>query len=122
MFAIVRTGGKQYRVEEGLTLRVEKLPYAVGDSIELDEVLLVSDKDGVIVPAQDTRKAAVKATVTGQGKGPKVIVFKYRPKKGYHRKQGHRQLFTELRIDGIALEGAAGKKKGAAKSKEEAPA
>lgn len=122
MFAIVRTGGKQYRVEEGLTLKVEKLPYAVGDSIELDEVLLVSGEDGVIVPGQDSRKATVKATVTGQGKGPKVIVFKYRPKKGYHRKQGHRQLFTELRIDGIELESAGGKKKGAAKSKEEAPA
>jgi len=119
MFAIVRTGGKQYRVEEGLALKVEKLPCSVGDSIELDDVLLVSGDDGVVVAGQDARKATVKATVTAQGKGPKIIVFKYKPKKGYHRKQGHRQPFTELRIDGIDLEGAGAKKKGAARSKEE---
>ncbi len=119
MFAIVRTGGKQYRVEEGLTLKVEKLPCSIGDSIELDDVLLVSGENGLIVTGQDARKATVKATVTGQGKGPKIIVFKYKPKKGYHRKQGHRQPFTELRIDGIHQGGAGTKKKGTTRSKEE---
>ena len=118
MFAIVRTGGKQYRVEEGLTLKVEKLPASVGDAIELEDVLLVSGDDGIVTAGQDARRATVRATVTGQGKGPQVVALKYRPRKGYHRKQGHRQLFTELRIDGIELEGAGAKKKGGAKAGE----
>jgi large subunit ribosomal protein L21 len=118
MFAIIKTGGKQYRVEEGLTLKVEKLTHAVGDSIELDDVLLVSGEDGIVIPAPGDAK--VKATVIGQGKGPKVIVFKYKPKKGYHRKQGHRQLFTELRIESISLKGAAAKKSSRKQVKEEA--
>ena len=121
MFAIIRTGGKQYKVEEGLTLKVEKLPNDVGESIEFDEVLLVSGGDGVVIPEPGAGKATVKATVTGQVKGPKVIVFKYKPKKGYHRKQGHRQQYTEVRIDGISL-GAPSKAKGGKEKKAEAAA
>ncbi len=120
MFAIIKTGGKQYRVDEGLTLKVEKLPHAVGDSIELDDVLLVSGENGTIIPGPGTGDVKVKATVIGQGKGPKVIVFKYKPKKGYHRKQGHRQLFTELRIDSISLKEVAAKKKSGDDKKKEA--
>jgi large subunit ribosomal protein L21 len=105
MYAIVRTGGKQYRVEEGSLLRVEKLPREVGETVELDEVLLISGEDGVFIPGKDSPAAKVTATVVRQAKGPKVVVFKYKPKKGYHRKQGHRQLFTELRIDSISLPG-----------------
>lgn len=123
MFAIIKTGGKQYRVDEGLTIKVEKLPHAVGDSIELDDVLLVSGENGMVIPGQAGKGAGdvkVKATVIGQGKGPKVIVFKYKPKKGYHRKQGHRQLFTELRIDTISVKGVAAKKSSGDDKKEEA--
>ncbi len=121
MFAIIKTGGKQYKVEEGLTLKVEKLPYEVGESIELDEVLMVSGKDGVVIPDRGAGKVSVKATVISHGKGPKVIVFKYKPKKGYHRKQGHRQQYTELRIDGISL-GGASKSKSEKEKKAEAAA
>lgn len=120
MFAIIRTGGKQYRVDEGLTLKVEMLPHAVGDSIELDDVLLVSGENGMVIPGPGAGDVQVKATVIGQGKGPKVIVFKYKPKKGYHRKQGHRQLFTELRIDSISLKGVTAKKKSGDDKKKEA--
>ncbi len=116
MYAIVRTGGKQYRVEEGSLLRVEKLPYEVGDTVDLEDVLLVSGEEGVRLPGKDAPAARVTATVVRQAKGPKVIVFKYKPKKGYHRKQGHRQLFTELRIDSIELQD---KKKAAAEPESE---
>lgn len=105
MYAIVRTGGKQYRVEEGSLLQVEKLPYEEGEEIQLDEVLLVSGEEGMLIPGKDAPGAKVTARVVRQLKGPKIIVFKYKPKKGYHRKQGHRQLLTELRIENISLAG-----------------
>jgi len=104
MYAIVRTGGKQYRVEEGSLLRVEKLSCSVGEEVQLEEVLLISGEDGVLIPGRDSTGARVTARVVRQLKGPKVIVFKYKPKKGYHRKLGHRQLLTELRIESISLE------------------
>ena len=101
MYAVIRTGGKQYRVSPGESVDVEKLPHEVGDQIELEEVLLVANGSGVQVGQPLVAGAKVKATVTRQVKGRKVIIFKYRPSKRYRRKKGHRQNYTRLRIDEI---------------------
>ena len=101
MYAIVKTGGKQYRVEPGQTIDVEKLPATVGESITLDRVLMVADGEEVTVGKPTVEGAAVLATVTGQGKARKVVIFKYLPRHRYRRKKGHRQPFTRLRIDRI---------------------
>ena len=101
MYAVIRTGGKQYRVSPGDSVEVEKLPHEVGDQIELEEVLLVANGSGVQVGQPLVAGAKVKATVTRQVKGRKVIIFKYRPSKRYRRKKGHRQNYTRLRIDEI---------------------
>lgn len=101
MYAVIKTGGKQYKVTEGQTIKVEKLAADVDSKVELTEVLLVS-KDGKIeVGTPVLEGAKVVATVLSQGKGPKVINFKYKPKKGFHKKKGHRQPFTELEIKSI---------------------
>ena len=100
MYAVIRTGGKQYRVSEGQLLRVEKLPGIKGDKINFGEVLLVggdSPKIGrPLVPG-----AAVAAEITAQDRGKKLVVFKFRRRKNYRRKNGHRQPYTELKITGI---------------------
>jgi large subunit ribosomal protein L21 len=101
MYAVVKTGGKQYRVSPGDSIEVEKLPYEVGQQVELDEVLLVSNGSGTQIGRPLVEGAKVKATVTRQAKGRKVIVFKYRPSKRYRRKRGHRQHYTRLRIEEI---------------------
>ena len=101
MYAVVRTGGKQYRVSPGDTIDVEKLPYEVGERIELDEVLLVANGPKAEIGRPMVEGAKVKATVTRQARDRKVIVFKYRPSKRYRRKKGHRQHLTRLRIDEI---------------------
>jgi len=101
MYAVVRTGGKQYRVGAGDFIDVEKLPHDVGEQIELDEVLLVANGSAAQIGKPLVEGARVKATVTRQAKGRKVIVFKYRPSKRYRRKKGHRQHYTRLRIDEI---------------------
>jgi large subunit ribosomal protein L21 len=101
MYAVVKTGGKQYRVSPGDTIDVEKLPCEVGDQVELDKVLLVANGPEAKIGQPLVEGAKVKATVTRQAKGPKVIVFKYRPSKRYRRKKGHRQHYTRLRIDEI---------------------
>jgi len=101
MYAVVKTGGKQYRVSPGDSIDVEKLPYEVGAQIELDHVLLVANGFGVRIGQPMVEGAKVKATVTRQAKGRKVIVFKYRPSSRYRRKKGHRQHHTRLRIDEI---------------------
>jgi large subunit ribosomal protein L21 len=101
MYAVIRTGGKQYRVSPGDSVDVEKLPHEVGDQIELEEVLLVANGSGVQIGQPLVAGAKVKATVTRQVKGRKVIIFKYRPSKRYRRKKGHRQNYTRLRIDEI---------------------
>lgn len=103
MYAVIESGGKQYRVEEGTTLTVESLPADAGATVTLDRVLLVSDGSQVTVGAPIVAGATVQATVLGHGRGKKVIVFKYKPKAHYRRKQGHRQNVTRLRIDRIAL-------------------
>ena len=98
MYAVVETGGKQYKVSEGMVIEVEKLPVKVGEEIELDKVLMVVDGDSVKVGRPFVEGAKVKALVQGQIKGPKIIVFKYKPKKRYRRKKGHRQRYTRLLI------------------------
>lgn len=97
MYAIVMTGGKQLVVEEGKVVQVEKLDVAVGDKVELP-VLLLSDKEGNVKTGEAAKNASVKAEVVGQGKGDKVIVYKYKAKKNERRRQGHRQPFTALKI------------------------
>lgn len=101
MYAVIETGGKQYRVAPGDVIRVEKLDAEAGDEVTLDRVLLVSDENGLKVGKPLVEGANVRATVTQVGKGRKIIVFKYKRKKNYRRKYGHRQPFTELKIESI---------------------
>ena len=103
MYAVIKTGGKQYRVSPGDSVEVEKLPYEVGEQIELDQVLLVANGSGTKIGQPLVEGAKVKATVTRQVKGRKVIVFKYHSSKRYRRKRGHRQHYTRLRIDEIVV-------------------
>ena len=100
MFAVIRTGGKQYKVEAGDTVRVEKMEKNLGDTFDLPEVLMVGG-DKTFVGAPLVQNAKVTAVVTRQAKGAKVIVFKKKRRQGYRRMQGHRQLFTELFIQSI---------------------
>lgn len=101
MYAVVRTGGKQYRVAEGDRLRVEKLDGEIGSTVRLDEVLMVSGNTGSAIGAPLVNGAFVEATITGQGRGRKIIVFHIRRRKGFKKKQGHRQPYTELTIKTI---------------------
>ena len=101
MYAVVETGGKQYRVTVGQTIEVEKLPFAVGEKVELDRVLLVANGDEVKVGQPTIKGAKILATVVEHGKGKKIIIFKYKPKERYRRKKGHRQAYTRLRIEKI---------------------
>lgn len=102
MYAIIKTGGKQYKVTEGDVIRVEKLGVAEGEKVVFDEVLLVSNEGELTVGNPTVSGATVDATVTAEGKGKKIIVFKYKPKNnGYKRKQGHRQPFTAVKIEKI---------------------
>ncbi len=101
MYAVIRTGGKQLRVMPGLSVRVEKLPGQVGESIELDQVLLVGGEGETRVGTPLVEGVKVKGTITDQGRGPKITVFKMKRRKGYRRKMGHRQDYTEIRVDSI---------------------
>jgi len=101
MYAVIQTGGKQYRVAPGEELRVEKLDGAVGDEIYFDSVLLVSKDDKVTVGRPVLENIRVQAKITRQGRGPKIVVFKYKRRKGYRKKQGHRQDYTGVRITQI---------------------
>lgn len=103
MYAIVETGGKQYRVEEGRSVRVEKLPVEKGEEVIFDRVLLYSDGTETEVGRPYLENCLVKGKVTLQGRGRKIVVFKYKPKKNYRRKQGHRQPFTEVLIQKVEL-------------------
>ncbi len=102
MFAVVETGGKQYKVAVGDKLKVEKLSVEAGDSVSLDRVLLISDGDQVSVGSPVLEGHSVAATVLAQGRHDKIRVFKMKRRKGYRRTQGHRQQYTELEITGIA--------------------
>jgi large subunit ribosomal protein L21 len=101
MYAVIQTGGKQYRVAPGEELRVEKLDGAVGDEIYFDSVLFVSKDDKVTVGKPVLKNVRVQAKITRQGRGPKIIVFKYKRRKGYRKKRGHRQDYTGVRITEI---------------------
>ncbi|MDY6950074.1 MAG: 50S ribosomal protein L21 [Thermodesulfobacteriota bacterium] len=101
MYAVISTGGKQYRVSEGQTIRVEKLPGEVGAPVSFDRVLLFSDGDTVKVGQPTLADMTVTGRIVQQGRAKKIIVFKRKRRKGYRKKQGHRQYFTALRIDGI---------------------
>ena len=101
MYAIIKTGGKQYRVKAGEQVRVEALAAEVGATVSIEEVLLVGTGDGVKVGAPLVSGAKVSATVLSHGRGDKVRIFKLRRRKHYQKAQGHRQSYTELRIDDI---------------------
>ena len=101
MYAVIRSGGKQARVAPGDTLRLEKLDGAVGDSVELAEVLLLGDEGEPKVGTPLVDGAKVQGTILAQGRGDKITVFKMKRRKGYRRKNGHRQAYTEVRIDKI---------------------
>jgi large subunit ribosomal protein L21 len=98
MFAVVKTGGKQYRVAKGDTIKVEKLLGEVGDKIALSDVLMVADGEAVKVGRPLVEGARVEAEIVDQGRHPKIVIFKMRRRKNYRRKAGHRQPFTALRI------------------------
>ena len=99
MYAIIATGGKQYKVSEGDIIKVEKLDAEAGNTVTFDQVLAVSDNE--LKVGSDVASATVTATVMDQGKGKKVIVYKYKRKTGYHKKNGHRQAYTQVKIDKI---------------------
>jgi large subunit ribosomal protein L21 len=101
MYAVIATGGKQYRVAEGDRVRVEKLAGAAGDKIVFDRVLMVGGGDAAKLGAPRLDKASVEAEITDQGRARKIVVFKFKRRKKYRRKQGHRQPYTELRITKI---------------------
>ena len=101
MYAVIRTGGKQARVTNGDRVRVEKLPGEVGDRVEIAEVLLLGGEGAEKVGTPLVAGARVVGTITAQARGPKLLLFKMKRRKGYRRKQGHRQSYTEIRIDGI---------------------
>ncbi len=120
MYAVIKTGGKQYKVAEGEYLRVEKLEAEAGDSVVLSEVLMLVDGDNVTIGAPMVDGASVTATVREQGRGEKVKIIKFRRRKHYRRQAGHRQSYTEIMIDSISASGA--KKKAAPKKAAAAPA
>ncbi len=99
MYAIIATGGKQYKVSEGDMLKVEKLDVEAGSTVTFDQVVAVSD--GSLKVGEDVANATVTATVVEQGRGKKVIVYKYKRKTGYHKKNGHRQAYTQVKIEKI---------------------
>ena len=101
MYAIIATGGKQYKVSEGDVIRVEKLDAEADSTVTFDNVVAVKDAD--LKVGADVAGAKVTGTVVEQGKGKKVIVYKYKRKSGYHKKNGHRQLYTAVKIDKITV-------------------
>jgi len=103
MYAVFRTGGKQFRAEPGKKIRVPTMEVEPGDSVTFDDVLLASDGDDVQVGVPVVEGAKVKAEVVRHGRDKKIIVFKRKRRKGYRRKQGHRQGFTEIRVDEILV-------------------
>ena len=103
MYAIIETGGKQYKVSEGDVLFIEKLEAEAGQSVVFDQVLAVLDGDKATFGAPTVEGASVDATVVKNGKGKKIRIFKYTPKKGYRKRQGHRQPYTKVQIDTMEI-------------------
>lgn len=102
MYAVIKTGGKQYKVSEGETLKVERLDAEEGASIDLDQVLLIADGDNISVGRPLVEGGKVTATVVSHGRHKKIEVIKFKRRKKYHRQQGHRQNYTELEVTGIS--------------------
>ncbi|WP_027848168.1 50S ribosomal protein L21 [Marinospirillum minutulum] len=102
MYAVIKSGGKQYRVKEGQTLKLEKLEVATGETINFDEVLLTSDGENIQVGAPLVAGAKVTAEVIDHGRGDKVTIIKFRRRKHHMKRQGHRQWYTEVKITGIS--------------------
>jgi len=103
-YAIIEDGGKQFKAVEGETIEVDHFPSEVGETVDLERVLLVADGDKVSIGCPLVAGAKVKASVLGQVKGPKVVVFRYKPKKRIRVKTGHRQKYTQLKIETIVIE------------------
>jgi large subunit ribosomal protein L21 len=101
MYAVIQTGGKQYRVKSGEQVKIEALPAEVGAAVSFDRVLMLGEGEGVRIGAPFVAGAAVKATVVSQGRGEKIRIFKLRRRKHFAKTQGHRQSYTEVRIDEI---------------------
>ena len=101
MYAVIRSGGKQLRVESGQSVRVERLQGSVGDNVELDEVLLLGGEGETRVGTPLVEGARAQGTITAQDRRPKLTIFKMKRRKGYRRKTGHRQAYTEIRVDRI---------------------
>jgi len=101
MYAVFKTGGKQYRVSEGETLKIEKLEVEPGKKVTFNEVLMIADGENIQVGSPLVEKASVEAKVISQGKGKKVNILKFKRRKQFMKKQGHRQLFTEIQIGKI---------------------
>jgi large subunit ribosomal protein L21 len=101
MYAVIQTGGKQYRVSPGQKIRVEKLPGAVGTEVEFDQVVAVVKEPGHVLAGAEAGGVRVRAVITAQGRAEKVVVFKFKPKKQYKRTIGHRQAYTEVRVSEI---------------------
>ena len=101
MYAVVNSGGKQYKVQQGQVLRVEKIPGDVGNPVTFERVLMFSDGENVSIGQPELEDVAVEGHIVEQGKAKKIIVFKYKKRKRYRRKKGHRQEFTAVLIDGI---------------------
>jgi len=102
MYAVIRTGGKQYKVHEEQILKVEKLEGTEGSQIEFDDILMYSDGETITLGSPKVENALVKAHILEQGKGKKQLVFKYKRRKGYRRMKGHRQNYTEIKIESIS--------------------
>jgi len=102
MYAIIKTGGKQYKVAQGDEIFVEKLDVAAGDTVEFSDILAVSTDAGLQL-GEEIASAKVTASVVKNGKGPKVIIYKYKAKKDYRKKQGHRQPYTKVKIESISI-------------------
>jgi large subunit ribosomal protein L21 len=109
MYAVIKTGGKQYKVEAGATLKVEKLLGEVGSKVVIDKVLMINDGENTTIGAPLIAGATVNATVVSHGRADKVMIFKFRRRKHYRKTQGHRQSFTEILIDDVNGKGAVAK-------------
>jgi large subunit ribosomal protein L21 len=101
MYAVIKSGGKQHRVQEGQTLKVEKLPVEPGTSLDIEEVLLLADGEQQVVGTPYVQGCKVSATVKGHGRAPKIKIVKFRRRKHYRKQMGHRQYYTELQITAI---------------------
>jgi large subunit ribosomal protein L21 len=121
MYAVVTSGGKQYKVEEGDILRVEKIPGQVGAAITFDQVLMVSDGENINIGQPVLGDASVEGHIVEQGKANKIIVFKFKRRKRYRRKQGHRQQYTAVKIESIKAKGLKTRKEAAPETEDQKP-